>query len=389
MSDRVVIVGGGLAGQRCAEALRRHGHAGEIVLVCAERHRPYDRPPLSKRALREPQPKDALCFRPPGWYTENSVELSLGVAAGGLDEHGRTIALSNGSSLSYGRLLIATGARPRRLAILDGFENVSVLRTVEDARMLRACLEPGARLLIIGAGFVGQEAACAARRMGVEVTIVEAATAPLASTLGAQLGEWLTALHRSNGVRVLLEDQVVDVSGERTVHAVTLASGRELECDHVLVGVGVEPNLQWLAGTRLDATGVLTDPDGRTQLPDVFAAGDAAAAFDPWREEHVRGGHWETAARQGARAARAMLDLDTGAPAISSFWSDLYGIRIHYLGHTTPEDDVGFDGDPRSREFAATFTRYGQPVAVLLANRPQMLAHARALLTSATERMAA
>jgi NADPH-dependent 2,4-dienoyl-CoA reductase/sulfur reductase-like enzyme len=386
MSAGVVIAGGGLAAQRCAEALRRGGYEEPIRMVCGESRRPYDRPPLSKEVLVDRGAEETLCFRATEWYEQKAVELLLGVHACGLDHREKILALSDGSNLRYGNLLIATGGCARRLPLLDGYENVTTLRTLEDARQLRAALVPDARLLVIGAGFIGQEAASSARQAGVQTTIVEAGPAPLATVLGAELGTWFSELHRSRGVELLVRDQVVGVQGQRKVDAVTLAGGRCVECDHVLVAVGIEPNLGWLRGSDLDPRGVRTNIDGRSDVPDVYAAGDAAAVFDPLLGRNTLGSHWETAGRQGARSARAMLGLDPGPLAVSSFWSDLYDTRVQYLGHASLADDVSFDGEPSSRDFTATFTRDGQPVAVLLVARPQMLPEARALLTAVTER---
>jgi NADPH-dependent 2,4-dienoyl-CoA reductase/sulfur reductase-like enzyme len=386
MSARIVIVGGGLAGQRCAETLRRSGHEGSIVLVCAEPHRPYDRPPLSKEALHDPGVEETLAFRPQGWYAEQEVELLLGLAASGLDADARLVHLADGSSVPYDSLLIATGGQPRSLPLLDGFSNVSTLRTLEDARRLRAALRPGFRLLVVGAGFIGQEIAAAACKAGASTTIVEAASAPLATLLGPQLGSWFADLHRSSGVELLLDEQLDGTRGEAVLEAVTLRSGRTVECDHVLVGVGIAPSLQWLRGSGLDPDGVATDADGRSGIDGVYAAGDAAALYDPALGRHVAGSHWEAAGRQGSRAAKAMLGLDPGAVAVSSFWSDLYGTRVQYLGHAPLADAISFDGDLGERDFTATFTSAGRPVAVLLAGRPQMLPQARSLLTATNER---
>lgn len=295
MSDPIVIVGGGLAGQRCAETLRHCGCEEPIVMVCGEPHRPYDRPPLSKEALFEADLEDRLSFRPREWYEQKAVRISLGVAARRLKPRDKLVELADGSRLRFGKLLIATGARPRRLAMFDGFENVGGLRTLEDASRLRAALVPGSSLLVIGAGFIGQEAASAARQAGVHTTIVEAAASPLASVLGTELGDWFAQLHRESGVELLLGEQVVAPRGEGTrVQAVTLVGGRTIPCDHVLLGVGVKPDLDWLVGTALQRTGVRTDLDGRTDLPHVYAAGDAAAIFDPQLGAHVVGNHWES-----------------------------------------------------------------------------------------------
>jgi NADPH-dependent 2,4-dienoyl-CoA reductase/sulfur reductase-like enzyme len=356
-------------------------------MICAEAHLPYDRPPLSKGVLTDHTAEGSLAFRSPAWYAEKKIELTLGVYAAGIEEEKRFLHLSDGSRAPYEKLLIATGASPRRLPLFKGYENVSALRTVEDAHRLRGAMLPGSHLLVIGAGFIGQEAAAAARQASVRVTIVEAAHLPLLSTLGEELGSWFADLHRREGVELILGEQVLDVHGEMTVDSVCLAGGQNLRCDHVLVGVGAEPNLGWLAGTQLDSRGVRTNIDGRSEIPGIYAAGDAAAAFDPVLERHVVGSHWEAAGRQGARAASSMLGLDPGALPVSSFWSDLYGTRVQYLGHAALADDVRLEGDLSTRAFTATFTRGGQPVAVLLAGRPQMLPQARALLAATNERI--
>ena len=381
----VVIVGGGLAGQRCAETLRRSGYEGSILMICGEPHLPYDRPPLSKELLLDPAVEEGLSFRSPGWYEEKAVQLRMGAAACQLDEDARTVHLSDGSSVSYEQLLIATGSRPRRLPMFEGFQNVSTLRTREDARRLRGALMPGARLLVIGAGFIGQEAASSATKAGARALIIEAAATPLESVLGNELGSWFADLHRSNGVELLLEQRVVGVSGDRRVDSVTLAGGRRIHCDHVLLGIGVDPDAGWLSSSSLGASRVQTDIDGRTDIPGIYAAGDVAAAFDPLLERHLACDHWESAGRQGSRAAKAMLGLDPGPLGVSSFWSDLYCTRVQYLGHASLADGLTIDGDPHTREFTAMFTREQQPVAVLLVGRPQMLPQARQLLSTTAE----
>jgi NADPH-dependent 2,4-dienoyl-CoA reductase/sulfur reductase-like enzyme len=403
----IVIAGAGLAAQRAAETLRRGAYDGRLRMICAERHRPYDRPPLSKEVLAGVEHGS---FRPTAWYEEHGVELELGVAAAGLDCRQRAVTVADGRELRYDRLLIATGSRPRRLALLDGFANVHTLRTLDDARALRAALADGGRLVIVGAGFIGQEVAAAAARAGVQATIVEAADAPLQALLGADVGAWFAELHRSQGVEVILGADVAAAHGAEglhvptlgdgwpgadgvpaptlrdrcpgaeRVHALTLRDGRRLACDHVVVGVGVDPDLAWLAGSGLDPTGVAVDANGRTAAPDVFAAGDAAATYDPVLRRHVPGGHWESAVRQGVAAARAMLGREPQRSAPASFWSDLYDTRVQYLGNARLADRTAIDGDPAARDFTITFTRDGAPVAVLLVGRPHELPNARALL---------
>jgi 3-phenylpropionate/trans-cinnamate dioxygenase ferredoxin reductase subunit len=385
MSAGVVIAGGGLAAQRCAETLRRADYQGRIRMICAESHYPYDRPPLSKQVLVGEDHDQLLPFRAGAWYQENAVELLLGVRASGLTPRQKLVALSDGSRINYEQLLIATGSRPRRMPMFDGYSNVASLRTIEDARSLRAALLPGTRLAIVGAGFIGQEVAGSARKAGVETTIIEAAPAPLVTVLGRELGEWLATLHRSEGVDLRLGTQVSSVNGSSSARSLRLTDGSQIECDQVLLGVGVEPDLGWLEGSGLDQAGVRTDANGRSDAPDIFAAGDAGAGLDPILGRHVVGSHWEAAGRQGTRAAKAMLGLEPGPPVLTSFWTDLFDTRIQYLGHAALADEVSFDGDRRSRDFSATFVRNGRPVAGLLVARPHELPAMRALLTASTE----
>lgn len=383
--QNIILAGGGLAAQRCAETLRREGYSGAIQMVCAEAHAPYDRPPLSKELLAGTRDEPSLALRPGDWYTTHGVELLLGVGAAGLrpDEH--LLVLADGDELRYDRLLIATGSRARRLPALIGWRNVSVLRTVDDGRELRDALGRAERLAVIGAGFIGQEVAATARLRGCTVTMVEAAPQPLAGILGAHVGAWFAQLHRAEGVDVRAGQTVRAVAGNGVITGLELSDGRTLGVDHVVVGVGVEPHTQWLGGTGLTCgAGVPVDDCGRTRAEDVFAAGDVAATFDATSGGWTAGSHWEAAARQGARAARAMLGLDPGPPAPAGFWSDQYGIRIQYLGRARPDDTLDIDGDPQAREFTATFSRGGRAVAVLLVNRPRGLPAARTLLQKGT-----
>jgi NADPH-dependent 2,4-dienoyl-CoA reductase/sulfur reductase-like enzyme len=341
LSRGIVIAGGGLAGQRCAEALRARGYEGAIRMVCAEPVRPYDRPPLSKEALTG----SVDCFlRPESWYTDNEVELLLGVRA--LEVKGDSLVTTAGD-LPFSRLLVATGASARRLPFGEP------LRTLADASALRDRLRPGSRMAIVGAGFVGMEVASSARALGVEVALIDVASAPLAGLLGERVSSWLVDMHRSEGVELILGEGVA--AARRG--ALELVGGRRLPCDHVLVGVGVVP------GDRL------CDP-----RPDVFYAGDVTGTQ-----------HWDAAVRQAQAAARAMLGLDVPEPALPSFWSDQYGIRIQYVGDAAGADAVAIDGDPDLRDFSAVYTRAGRPVAALAANRPRELPALRRLITDNQE----
>jgi 3-phenylpropionate/trans-cinnamate dioxygenase ferredoxin reductase subunit len=337
--DEIVIAGGGLAAQRSAETLRSRGYEGSVRIVCAEPVRPYDRPPLSKEALTAPDGVDCS-LRPESWYADNDVELLLGVTATGVA--GRVLETTAGP-LRFDKLLIATGAEPRRLPFGEP------LRTLADADALRERLRPGARLAIVGAGFVGMEVAASARALGVEVAVVDVVSSPLAGLLGKRVSDWLVELHRSEGVEMVLGEGVV----ERRRGALELVSGRRLACDHVVVGIGVVPG------------GRLADP----RDPGVYFAGDVTGSQ-----------HWDAAVRQGQAAARAMLGLEPPPPAPPSFWSDQYGLRIQYVGDAAAADSVAIDGDLGSHDFSAVYSSAGRPVAALAVNRPRELPALRRLV---------
>jgi NADPH-dependent 2,4-dienoyl-CoA reductase/sulfur reductase-like enzyme len=384
--DGIVIVGGGLAGQRCAEALRRNGSDRAIRVVCAESHRPYDRPPLSKQLLTDTSRDGTLAYRPAEWYATQSVDLLLGVRATGLDPGGRRLSLSDQTELRYAQLLICTGSRPRSLPVLSGYENVSVLRTVDDARGLRDVLATRPRLGVVGAGFIGLELAATARGLGVEVSLLEAAPCPLAGVLGIELGQWFARLHRTEGVDVRTGVTIERVEGDGAVRALRLSDGSVVEVDHVVVGVGVEPEVDWLDRSGLDAShGIAIDGWGRTAIDGVFAAGDAAATFDASAGCHVPGSHWEAAGRQGACVGRVMLGIDPGVQPLTSFWTDQYGMRIQYVGHGRHADSIEIDGDPESRNFTATYRRAGRVIAALLVDRPRALPAVRNLIEKGSQ----
>jgi len=359
-ANGVVIVGGGLAGQRCCERLRRRGYEGRVRMVCAEPIRPYDRPPLSKELLAGDD--QSLTFRDEDWYRDNEVELLLGTRAERLQPAERTVVAGTGERILYDKLLVATGSSPRRLPEAERFQNVHVLRTLADAHVLRDALRPGAHLVVIGGGFIGLEVAATARKLGLDVTIVEAAGAPLEAVLGTQVGGWFAGVHSDEGVRLELSTAVDEFRGNGSVEELRLRDGRTLDCDAVLVAIGVAPALDWTGD------GSLKD------LPDVHVAGDAAG-----------GQHWEAAAQQGTAAADAMLGLDPPRAQLPSFWSDQYGTRIQYLGDARRADSFEVDGSPAERDFTALFTRAGKPVAALMVGRPRALPQMRRLIGASDE----
>jgi 3-phenylpropionate/trans-cinnamate dioxygenase ferredoxin reductase component len=381
-----VIAGGGLAAQRCAETLRRVGYEERVRMVCAETHLPYDRPPLSKEVLGEAAAEDSVAYRSDAWYQDKGIELLRGVGASGLDATAHRLELADGSAVAYEQLVIATGSRPRMLPAFAPYENVSTLRTLEDSRAIRELLEARSRLLIIGAGFIGQEVAVAARGAGVEVTVIEAEQLPLHGLLGHEIGTWFAELHRGEGVELVLGHTATQIHGDGRVEAVTLDDGHRVEADHVLVGIGVVPDTDWAASAGLPSGAIATDQGGRSELPDVYAAGDAAAFYDAFLGRHTPSGHWESAGRQGAAVANSIVGRPPAAPALSSFWSDQYGVRIQYIGHAHLADSLSFEGDREERDFVAVYTREGEVVAALIVGRPKALPELRDRLSYITER---
>ena len=353
MTRDTVIVGGGLAGQRFAETLRREGYDGLLHMICAEPIAPYDRPPLSKELLAGERQPDSLRLRDDTWYRDQGVELHLGVRACGLDWECRRVELTGGSALPYANLLVATGAAPLIPPLLHGYENVLTLRDLPDAVRLAEHLRDGARLVIVGAGFIGLEVASTAAVLGADVTVVEAAAAPLAGALGAGVGAWFARLHRRRGVEVRVGAQVTAVRGARQVRELRLADGTRLPVDVVLVAIGATPDTDWFGGSIPDAPGVL-------------AAGDATGH-----------GHWEAAARGGADAARTMLGRPVAPQRPTGFWSDQHGVRFQLVGNTVGADRIEVDGDPDACDFSVTYWRGHRPAAVLLAGRPADLPAAR------------
>jgi 3-phenylpropionate/trans-cinnamate dioxygenase ferredoxin reductase subunit len=350
-----VIVGASLTGAKAAEALRADGFTGRLVLVGAEAERPYERPPLSKDYLRGEADRETVHVHPQGFYAEQEIELRLGRSAVALDTASAELTLDDGERLSYDRLLLATGAEPRRLTIpgadLDG---VHYLRSIEDSDALRSQLGASRSVVVVGAGWIGAEVAASARMRGLDVTVIEPAAVPLERVLGAELGAIYRDIHADHGVRMLLGTGVEAFEGATSVERVRTADGREVACDFVVVGIGVEPRteLAGRAGLALE-NGIRVDEHLRTSAPGVYAAGDVANAFHPFYGEPVRVEHWANALHQGPAAARSMLGHAEPYDRIPYFFSDQYDVGMEYSGLARRWDRVVFRGDPARREFIA------------------------------------
>jgi len=375
MTRDIVIVGGGLAAQRCSEGLRRDGWDGAIRMICAETHPPYDRPPLSKITLADLTGPPAL--RPAQWYRDQGIDLLLGSRAEGLDVAARHVRLVDGAAVPYGQLLVATGADPIVPALVSGYGNVHTLRDVDDAQALRVALGPGRRLAVMGAGFLGLEVAATARELGTDVDLIDVATVPLGRVMPDDVGRWFEAVHREEGVEMHLGDAVagVQIVGNE-VRGLLLASGTVLACDAVLVAIGVRPASGWLG---VDGA-VATDRYGRTVMPNVFAAGDVAAWPDAATGTPTWSQQWEAAAREGAAVAKAMLGLPAPPPTAPFFWTDQYGMRVQQLGTHMNADATKLDGDRDERDFSVTWHAGDRVIGGLLVNRPRELGRLRSLI---------
>jgi len=350
-----IIVGASLAGAKAAETLRQEGFEGRVVLVGAENERPYERPPLSKDYLRGEIPREKVYVHDEGFYAEHDIELRLGRTAESLDMSSSELVLDNGERLRYERLLLTTGAQPRRLSMpgaeLDG---VLYLRSIEDSDALRERLDRGGAVVVVGAGWIGAEVAASARQRGLEVTVLDPLAVPLERVLGAELGAVYREIHTDHGTEMLMENGVEAFEGDKAVERVRTSSGRELDCDFVVVGVGVEPRtrLATQAGLAVD-DGVTVDEYLQTSVPGVFAAGDVANAHHPFYGERIRVEHWANALNQGPAAARNMLGRSAAYERLPYFFSDQYDVGMEYTGFARTWDRLVFRGDPAAREFVA------------------------------------
>jgi 3-phenylpropionate/trans-cinnamate dioxygenase ferredoxin reductase subunit len=376
MSETYVIVGAGLAGAKAAETLREEGFDGRVVMIGAEPDRPYERPPLSKEYLRGEAERDAAYVHAAEYYGERDIELRTETVVEAIDLGGRELALAGGERLGFTKLLLATGAEPRRL---PGAEGAYYLRDFRDCDALRGVLDQGGRLVVIGGGWIGSEVAASARQKGLDVTLIVQASYPLEGVLGRELGEIYAAIHRDHGVELLTATGVESVEHGR----VTLADGRVFECDHVVAGIGVMPRTELAEAAGLDTqNGIVVDERLRASADGVFAAGDVANAQHPFFETRLRVEHWHNALEQGPAAARSMLGAGEPYDRIPYFFSDQYDVGMEYAGYATEWDEVVFRGDVDGREFIAFWLKDGRVLAGMNVNVWDVTDHIQALIRS-------
>jgi NADPH-dependent 2,4-dienoyl-CoA reductase/sulfur reductase-like enzyme/nitrite reductase/ring-hydroxylating ferredoxin subunit len=382
--DKIVIVGGGAAGFAAAEMLRRQDFQGSIVMLSEDSAAPVDRPNLSKDYLAGSAPENWLPLRPDSFYKEAGIDLRLKANVTAIDTKARHVAIADGGTVSYDRLLLATGAEPVRLPIPGAAQpHVHTLRSLADCRAIIDSVKGARRAIVIGASFIGLEAAAALRAREIEVHVVAPEPRPMERVLGPGMGDFVRALHEEQGVVFHLGDTVTAIDGKRA----TLKSGGVLEADLVVVGIGVRPRLALAeqSGLELDR-GVVVNDLLETSAPGIFAAGDIARWPDPHSKDNIRVEHWVVAQRQGQTAARNMLGQREAFDAVPFFWSQHYDVPINYVGHAEQWDEIAVDGDIAARDCLLRYKRGGRVLAVASIYRDLAILQAELAMEQGTMR---
>lgn len=382
---QIVVVGGGQAAAQAVQSLRLGGFAGEIAIIGEETALPYQRPPLSKAYMKGEMDEERLYFRPAAWYEDNRIEVLLGSRATRIDRAGRILHLEHGAELPYDALILATGSRPRKLPC-DGadLEGVHDLRTLADVERIRPQLVAGRRIVIIGAGYIGLEAAAVARQMDLDVTVLEMAPRVLARVTSPVMSEFYAAEHAAKGVKILTSTALSNLEGkDGQVSAAILGDGTRLPADIVLVGIGILPNEELAKDAGIACSnGILTDRDGRTSDPHVFAAGDCASRplVHYGRQGRLESVH--NAIEQGKLVAAAILGQPRPTEDCPWFWSDQYDLKLQIAGLSQDYDQIIVRGNPGDRKFAAFYLRNGTLIAVDAVNSPPEFLASKKLIMS-------
>jgi 3-phenylpropionate/trans-cinnamate dioxygenase ferredoxin reductase subunit len=379
--NTIVTIGAGQTAAVAARTLRRRGFDGRILLIGDEPHAPYQRPPLSKEFLAGQEDRESLMLLPAAWREKENVELLTGTTVSRIAPSSAAVELSDGRSISADAVLIATGGRPRTMPVSGPApERVHYLRTIDDAERLAAQLRPGAKLVLIGGGFVGLEIAATARTLGAEVTVLEADPVPLARILGSEIGEVCTRLQRGNGVDVRCGVRVATVTTRSDDVLIALDGEKVVQADVVVVGIGIVPNVEVAQASGLDVDGgILVDAQGRTSVPHVYAAGDVAARFSDAAGRHVRVEHFDNASKQGAATANLILGRVGVVDPAHWFWSDQFGKNLQFVG-VARYTDLVFRGSTDDGEFTAFYLDDGVVRGAFTLDRGEEISAARELI---------
>jgi NADPH-dependent 2,4-dienoyl-CoA reductase/sulfur reductase-like enzyme len=384
--ERVVVVGGGLVAATLARQLRRLGYGGALTVVSEEPEAPYDRPPLSKQVLTGAVLPEGTRLLSPAEIDALGMDILLGSAATGLDTGSCRVALADGSTIRYDRLVVGTGARARRLAGVPDLAGVHYLRSLTDSRAIADALPGVRRLVVLGAGFIGLEVAAVARSRGIDVTVVESAARPLTRVLGPDAGSIVTDLHEEHGVRFHCSATVTEVRGAERVEGVLLDGGEFLPADLLLVGVGASPNTEWLAGSGvLVDDGVVCDESGRTSAPGVYAAGDVSRWRSARTGAHARVEQWQSAVEQASVVADVLVGRDRVWDSVPYFWSDQYDRKLQFCGVTGPVTERRDTARGPVVCFGDAWPEAGGSLrlaGVLTVNNPRALAQGRQLVAA-------
>ena len=379
-----VVVGASLAGATAAAELRTGGFDGQVILIGAEPERPYERPPLTKDYLRGETEREKAYVHADDFYARLEIELVTGVSVTAIEPGRSRLTLDSGRTLGYDKLLLTTGAQPRRLDVPGaGLDGIYYLRTLADCDLLRERLAAGGRVAVAGAGWIGSEFAASARQRGLEVTVIDPQALPNERIFGREIGSFYRDLHTRHGVSMLLGDGVESFEGSGAVAAVRATSGRRIECDFAVVGIGVLPRTSLATDAGLQTgNGIAVDARLHASAPDIFAAGDVANAWHPFYQRPVRLEHWANALHQGPAAAQAMLGQPVSYDRIPYFFSDQYDAGMEYSGFAPEWDEVLFRGDREGGEFIAFWLRDARVVAGMNVNVWDVNDHIQALIRS-------
>jgi 3-phenylpropionate/trans-cinnamate dioxygenase ferredoxin reductase subunit len=382
MISTVVIVGGGQAGAQAVDTLRREGFKGRLVLISDESMLPYQRPPLSKKFLSGEMAAERLLFRHRGFYDEHTVELKLGARATRIDAAARRVALSSGEDINYDRLLLCIGALPRRMTCPGSdLAGVHYLRNVDDAAAIREGLKPGARVIVVGGGYIGLEIAATARAMGCGVVVLEMADRVMNRVVASNVSEYFEHEHRAQGVKIMCNTRVVRFAGSGRVETVVCADGSMHPADLLVVGVGAIANAQLAADAGLNCdNGIVVDENCRTSDPAIFAAGDCTNYFSPRYQSRVRLESVDNAFEQSKVAALNILERRTAYERVPWFWSDQYDNKLLIAGLSQGYDQQLTRGDPATRSFSVCYLKGGELLAVESINHSKDYMAARVLI---------